>query len=155
MKNITLTYAGFNEMYTVILSSKTLRKMLNNLGQTYLIYTEDLAKKDQMLKVEIQNVQILQGIDPGIDLYMGYIMQPILNEPVLCIMNPMGGYHVIYDCNYQNYQEMRNKLIIAKDEKDRLNEKIKELENTIIELKYRPGGIGYQEAKEHYESFIV
>ena len=35
-----------------------------------------------------------------------------------------------------------------------LEERIKELEMENIELKYRPNGIGYQTAKEHFESHL-
>ena|SRR5665811_1491971 len=36
---------------------------------------------------------------------------------------------------------------------DQLKEKIKQLENEIIELKFRPGGEGYRETKGHFEQF--
>jgi TPR repeat protein len=63
---------------------------------------------------------------------------------VLCAEKNDSGAHIMLGTF--------SKEIIAFYKKNRqLEEKIGELEAEIIELKYRPGGIGYQEAKNEFE----
>ncbi len=152
MKDITLCYYEGNGMDSVKLSSKNLMKMLDNIGQTYLIYTQDESKKDQMLKVDLHNVNVFNN--SSTDLFMGYRTHSHRNEYVLCISDAFGTYRVVYDCNYKIYQLIKDRSMKCEAEKDELKQKIKELQNTITELQYQPGGVGYQEAKNHYESLI-
>lgn len=77
----------------------------------------------------------------------------IVDYPII-IGNESKGYPVFMCANDEVIFKLKDKEIKLLDlvhTIDNLNNKIKELEETITEMKYAPGGIEYLKAKEHFQ----
>lgn len=83
------------------------------------------------------------------------------------IMNLSEREHFIKSmtrCEFKGYQIklLIDRLELSTEQKineknniiDKLREEIKNLTNEIVELKYKPGGSGYLDAKKHFESML-
>lgn len=66
----------------------------------------------------------------------------------------MSKYHRAVDGHIPTLLEGVYELIDVQNENIELKRKIEMLEMENADLKYKPGGVGYQEAKEDFETHI-